>query len=115
MARRVRWAEGAATDLDEAAEYIARDSRAYAASLVRQAHRTARSLSTLAERGRVVPEFNDSNRRELFVASYRLLYRIADQVVFVTAFVHGARDLAALRERDSGARERNTTESDASD
>lgn len=68
-----------------------------------------------AERGRVVPEFNDSNQRELLVASYRLLYRIADQIVFVTAFVHGARDLAALRERDSGARERNTTESDASD
>jgi len=57
MARRVAWAERAAVDLDKAAEYIARDSPIYAASLVRQAHRAARSLATLAERGRIVPEF----------------------------------------------------------
>jgi len=81
MARRVRWAERAAVDLGEAAEYIARDSPVYAASLVSQAHCASRSLSTLAERGRVVPEFNDPNRRELFVASYRLIYRIADEMV----------------------------------
>jgi plasmid stabilization system protein ParE len=101
MARRVAWAERAARDLDKAAEYIARDSPVYAASLVRQAHRTARSLATLAERGRVVPEFEDSQRRELFVSSYRLLYRIADEVVLVTAFVHGARDLVGERESAS--------------
>jgi plasmid stabilization system protein ParE len=100
MARRVRWAERAAVDLGEAAEYIARDSRVYAASLVRQAHRASRSLSTLAERGRVVPEFSDPSRRELFVASYRLIYRIADETVFVIAFVHAARDLAALAKED---------------
>ncbi len=41
MARRVAWAERAAIDLDKAAEYIARDSPVYAASLVRQAHRAA--------------------------------------------------------------------------
>ncbi len=98
MARRVRWAERAAIDLDKAAEYIARDAPIYAASLVRQAHRAARSLATLAERGRVVPEFEDAQLRELFVSSYRLLYRIADQVVLVTAFVHGARNLAGERE-----------------
>ena len=50
MARRVTWAERAAVDLDEAAKYIARDSPIYAAALVKQAHRAARTLSTLAER-----------------------------------------------------------------
>jgi len=97
MARRIRWAEPAVTDLEEAAQYIARDSRVYAATLVRQAHRAARSLATLAERGRIVPEFNDPARRELLVSSYRLLYWVAGQDVFIIAFVHGARDLT-LRE-----------------
>ena len=106
MARRVGWAEPAAADLDEAAAYVANDSRVYAATLVRQAHRAARSLSTLAERGRIVPEFNDPNRRELFVSSYRLLYRITEQVVLVTAFVHGARDLSSWREPEESAREK---------
>lgn len=101
MARRVRWAERAALDLEEAAEYIARDSRVYAATLVRRAHRMARSLATLAERGRIVPEFNDPDRRELFVGNYRLLYRIDSDTVYVIAFVHGARDLAALVSNDA--------------
>ena len=56
MARTVRWAEAATQDLAEAAEFSARDSRFYAMALVREARAAARSLRTLAERGRVVPE-----------------------------------------------------------
>ena len=102
MARRVRWAERAASDLVEAAEYIARDSPVYAALFVRRVHRAARSLSRLAERGRLVPELTDAECRELFVGGYRLLYRISGEVVFVTAFVHGARDLRAVLNEESG-------------
>lgn len=100
MARRVRWAERAALDLEEAVEYIARDSQVYAAAFARKAHRAARSLSTLAERGRIVPEFDDAERRQLLVGSYRLLYRVTDQVVFITAFVRAARDLEKALEED---------------
>ena len=48
MARTVIWAEAAITDLDEAAEYIARDSRFYAAALVRDARAASRSLAGFA-------------------------------------------------------------------
>ncbi len=44
MARTVRWTEVATSDLDEAADFIARDSRYYAAALVRDARAAARSL-----------------------------------------------------------------------
>lgn len=53
------------------------------------------------ERGRIVPEFNDPDRRELFVGNYRLLDRIDSDTVYVIAFVHGARDLAALVSNDA--------------
>lgn len=99
MARTVRWAEAAIRDLAEAAEFIARDSRFYAAALVRKARATARTLRTLAERGRIVPEARSSDVRELPVKSYRLIYSITPDVVTVIAFVHGARDLEALWER----------------
>jgi len=82
--------------LAEAAEFIARDSRFYAAALVREARTAARSLRTLSERGRLVPEARAADVRELFVKSYRLIYRVSPKVVTVIAFVHGARDLAAL-------------------
>ena len=99
MARTVRWSEAAARDLEKAAEFIARDSRYYAAALVRDARAAARSLRTLAERGRIVPEARSSNVREIPVKSYRLIYWVTPDAVTVLAFVYGARDLAALWQR----------------
>jgi addiction module RelE/StbE family toxin len=102
VARTVRWTETATKDLEEAAEFIRRDSRFYAAALVREAQTVARSLRTFAERGRVVPEIDAPDIRELFIRSYRLLYQVTTDRVFIIAFVHGARDLAALWERRGG-------------
>ena len=48
MGRRVIWANVAEADLDAAAEYIHRDSPAYAATFVLRALKTGRSLSDFA-------------------------------------------------------------------
>ncbi len=98
MARTVTWAHRAWADLERAADYIAQDSPHYAAALLGQARRAARSLDRFAERGRVVPELGSVEIREVFVGSYRLIYRIQENRVEVLAFVHGARDLAALEQ-----------------
>ena len=105
MARTVRWTETATQDLAEAAAFIGRDSRFYAAALVRETRAAAQSLRTFAERGRVVPEIDAPDIRELFIRSYRLLYQVTADRVFILAFVHGARDLTALWERRGGPRE----------
>jgi toxin ParE1/3/4 len=100
MARRqVRWAAPASEDLDAAADYIARDSRPYAAALVRQTLNAARSLDRFAERGRALPQLGP-DIREIFVQSYRLIYEVSSDCVDVLAFVHGARDLAAWWEKE---------------
>ena len=108
MARTVRWTETATTDLEEAAAFIGRDSRFYAAALVREARTAARSLRTFAERGRVVPESDVADMRELFIRSYRLIDQVTADHVFLLALVHGARDLTALWERRGGPREGST-------
>ena len=59
MARKVGWTESAWRDLEEVADYIAKDSSHYAAALVLEAREAARTLAYFAERGRTVPEFND--------------------------------------------------------
>lgn len=96
MAYSVDWAEGAILAVAEAAEYIAKDSPSYAAALVAKAETAANSLFQFPERGRIVPEYGESSVRELFVGRYRLIYRIRGGTVTIVAFVHGARDLAAL-------------------
>jgi toxin ParE1/3/4 len=100
MARKVMWTETAWGNLEEVADYIAKDSSHYAAALVREARDAARTLAHLAERGRVVPEFNDPSIRELFVRNYRLIYQVAEQTIYVVGFIHGARDLWALWEKE---------------
>ena len=91
----VEWAESAFASLIEAVEYIAKDSPSYAASLGVQAERAAFSLRQFPNRGRLVREYHDPNVREVPVGSYRLIYRVTSKVS-VIAFVHTARDLAAL-------------------
>jgi plasmid stabilization system protein ParE len=102
MARTVRWTETAAEDLNEAAAFIARDSQYYAAAFVREVRRAARSLSFSPERGRLVPESDRTDIREIFVKSYRLIYQVTNREVFILAFIHGARDLASLWKRREG-------------
>ncbi len=95
MDREVIWTDTAVTDLDAAAEFISKDSPAYAATFVLRSLEAARSLRDLAERGRVVPEFKDESIREILVHSYRLIYRVEENRVSVLALIHGRRDFAS--------------------
>jgi len=107
MAWKVTWTYSAWRDLEEVADYIAKDSPHYAAAFVREVRDAARSLAYIVERGRTVPEFNDPGIRELFVRSYRLIYQVKERAVNIIGFIHGARDLSALWERERRSRSGN--------
>lgn len=50
-----------------------------------------------------MPETGDAAMREIFVRSFRLIYLVQDQAIFIVGFIHGARDLAGLWEdQDEG-------------
>lgn len=100
MAWKVTWSKVALADLEGAADFIAKDSSHYAAAFVRDVRDAARSLRYLAKRGRVVPEFRDPRIRELLVRNYRLIYQVRENTIYIVAFIHGARDLWALWQRE---------------
>ena len=54
--------------------------------------RAARSLSTLYERGRVVPELGLPDVRELLLGHYRLVYEVFPAQVAVVRIIHASRD-----------------------
>jgi toxin ParE1/3/4 len=101
MARSVRWAQTAYGDLEQIAQYIARDSESYAASFVAEMLEAARSLADFAERGRIVPELKEASIRELLVGNYRLVYEIRQEAIYVLGVIHGARHLGRLWRRES--------------
>lgn len=101
--RRIAWTAAAIEDLERIIEYIARDSPRYALAFAGRVRAEARSLATFAERAPVVPEFGDETVRELFLHSYRLIFRVRDREVQILAVIHGARDLGRAwteQERD---------------
>ncbi len=87
--------------LDEVLAYVARDSPDRAGRVLTRALDAAASLSTLAERGRIVREVGDANLRQLLVYDYRLMYRVHEDRVVIRAFLHGARDFEKWRQEET--------------
>lgn len=103
MDYRVSWSPAALDDVDAIAEYISRDSPAYAQAVVNKLLETARKLEDFPNAGRIVPELDDEAFRERFVYSYRLIYRVQGSEVLVAAVVHGRRLLDPLLDQISDA------------
>ena len=93
MDREVVWSFRAAADLESIVEYIFRDSEFYGRAVARELVAVARSLATFAERGRIVPEYEDSTVRQLIVRRYRLVYRVKPDRVEVLRIIHGAQQM----------------------
>ncbi len=85
-------------DLAHIVTYIAKDNpdraRAFGNLLIDK----ALSIGTLPERGRVVPELNDTSVREIIHEPYRIIYEIFHDptVIYVLRFWHAARGTPQL-------------------
>ncbi|MGH2588927.1 MAG: type II toxin-antitoxin system RelE/ParE family toxin [Dehalococcoidia bacterium] len=85
-------------DVAEIAAFIARDSPTAARRLAQRITAAARRAAAFPRSGRVVPESDDDAIREVFVSSYRVIYRILQTDVQVVMVHHGARTLTRVRE-----------------
>jgi len=91
MAFKLEWSEEALEDIESIATYIEKDSPIYAKSVVSKFFEKAELLQEFSEIGRMVPELNDEAIREIFVYSYRLIYKVEETRVLLVAVVHGKR------------------------
>lgn len=92
---RLRWSQRAQNDLVEIASFIARDDPAAARAWIKRLRDRARLAATMPHGGRVVPEQHDERIREVFVRSYRIIYRIEDHQTIVLTVLEGHRLLRA--------------------
>ena len=91
MAYELRWSEEALEDIDSIATYIEKDSPVYAKAVVTKIFEKVEILSGFSQLGRIVPELNSDDIRELFIYSYRLIYRIDEYTILIVAVIHGKR------------------------
>jgi len=90
--RRVAWTESARNELDEAVAFVAEESPQVALELLERILRSADTLSSLSERGRLVPERGDPVIREILVDPYRLIYGVDERSVVILGLLHQRRD-----------------------
>ncbi len=89
----VIWSEVAKADLRSIHDFIAHDSKHYAKKVTQDIREKTDVLDDLPKMGKKVPEVNDEAIRELSLYSYRVIYEIKSQSIFVLAVVHKRRDL----------------------
>ncbi|MGD8617269.1 MAG: type II toxin-antitoxin system RelE/ParE family toxin [Gammaproteobacteria bacterium] len=88
----VIWSDPAKADLRAIHDFIAHDSEHYAKQVTQDMVAKTDSLDELPRIGKVLPELGDDNLRELHLYSYRILYEIKPQGVFVLAVIHKRRE-----------------------
>ncbi len=93
MAYRVVWSARAIADVNAIVAYIATNSPSYARTVARKILAATRSLPDFPLSGRIVPEVQDESLREVFAYSYRIIYRVREDEIRVTAVIHGKRML----------------------
>ena len=93
----VIWTDPAKSDLRAIHDFIASDSKYYAKKVVQDIVDRANILEEYPRIGRMAPEIDDENIREIFAYSYRILYEIKSENVYVIGVIHGGRDFTSTR------------------
>lgn len=92
-ALRLLWTAQASEQLSWVAEYVAQDSPRAARAIVEQIERRLEQARFFPESGRSVPESPESGIREFIEGSYRLIYIVLAERVYVLSIVHSRRQL----------------------
>ncbi|MBE9468576.1 MAG: type II toxin-antitoxin system RelE/ParE family toxin [Bacteroidetes bacterium] len=90
---RINWTFQAKEDLNAIAEYISKDSKRYAKFQVIRLKNRTRILKIQIRTGKIVPEINQKNIRELIDGNYRIIYKIIkDKQIDILTIHHSARN-----------------------
>ncbi len=93
---KLRWMPQACADLETTYEYIAKDSSQNAARTIERLLDRAERMVAFPQSGRVVPEYEQENIREIIEPPYRIIYYTLPDRIDVLTVMHGARLLREI-------------------
>jgi toxin ParE1/3/4 len=93
---KVLWTDSAVAQLQALHDYIAQTSPEYARQIVKSVDETFHANRKFSLSGRMVPEYEINEVREVIDGRYRIIYLIGDTYVHVLALIHEARDIHRL-------------------
>ena len=88
----INWTLNSTISIDQIAEFIAVDSFHYAKKFVNDVFKKVKILETQPYVGKIVPELNKENIRQLLFGKYRIIYHIkSEKEVDILTVHHSAR------------------------
>lgn len=87
------WTEDGIQSLEDIIRYITRDSSYYASNFAKKILFSVDKLTDFPHIGRIVPEYNDPDIRELIYQNYRIVYKISKKRIYILLVIHGSREL----------------------
>ncbi len=79
-------------DLNNICLYISTDSKNRADNLLHKIRSEVKNLYLFPKKGRVIPELNKENIRELLIQNYRVMYKIEEDKIIISAVRHSSRE-----------------------
>ena len=85
---KIVWTDLSVFELKDIYDYISIDSKRYAKNQIEMIKSKTLILKTMPEIGRIVPELENSDIRELIEGNYRIVYRIKTRDYIEILTVH---------------------------
>ncbi len=93
---KIVWTELSVFELKEIYDYISLNSKTYARNQIERIKSKTLILKSMPHIGRIVPELDSSEIRELIEGNYRIVYRINKMnFVEILTIHHSSRDFAS--------------------
>ena len=86
----VEWTSSAIRDLTGIFEHIAKDSARYAIVVVDRITSRTNQIASFPYSGEMVPEYRRTDIREVIEYSYRVIYLVTADRIYILAVIHGA-------------------------
>jgi toxin ParE1/3/4 len=90
----VVWTDTAVEHLSAIYAYIGQNSPQYAERTIDRLTQRSRQICSFPQSGRIVPEFETEQIREVIEGSYRIIYLIKPDQIEILAVLHGAQKLS---------------------
>ena len=88
---KIKWTPQALNDIEAIAKFISRDSDYYARIFAVEVFEIVERLELFPKSGRIVPEINRKEIKEIIFGNYRIIYRVKNTFVEILTVYHSAR------------------------
>ncbi len=94
----VRWSSQARIDLESISDYYRKAAPKFAERFEEQVLEVTQRLETFPRLGRMIPEIEDKELREVIYRQYRIMYHVneSDEEVLIVTVVHSSRQFGGF-------------------